>query len=684
MAYDFKQRLKPQGYFDKVDDSFLEVFGLVNGTHDVLINDEGKTVWRKGMTRLGVAGTSVKGIEKAYTWQTSTNSEIALRCPYDGVQVLRDGVWRFVLTGQKINNAFRFKPWWDRAEIKDKLLGVNGTTNVFSWTGGMAEIASWTSTTITKKYAKASTAGNTFTFNAAARTLTQSTATDFITLGFVADQYVTIAGTTSNNGLFKILSVTTNVITFSADSIITNETPAAGALIGVKGRETWAAERFATTGTLTVNINGNIFTYNAGWNTPTLTLTADPSASCSVGLFVFQPFASSAPTGGDFQAGQLIDILEVNLNQAFYSHTQSRNVYIATQTNYLSCAYTGTIRKVGEGGTIFLDNNAVGIAATNELTQISAGTSDIYNVTFEAFSDGTTSGELIRVKKQQTAYGQGAVSQDCFVKIKNGMAYVSQEPTIDFLGNVENLVTQQSKPLSDPIKRLLNRIDRSRVEGLYHKNNLYYLFTNASVMLVYNVEAGFWQPPQTVSGNCMSIIGGVLCVHSNFTDETYTMFTGLTDNGKPISRAVYTNIDTYGNRIENKIYDELYIEVLVNGSATAVQGNLAMGYQGSVGLQPFTFGFNDSDNFVETPQLPSGMGMSAIGQGPLGSMFTDYTLDPEIGPLKKLYKILSTNIQQARTHQMQFFDDKEGSYCEIISFGVNTRLANDNNMDIKE
>lgn len=684
MAYEFKEKILPQGFVDKEDDSLLAIYALVRGSYNTVVNDEGKIASRKGSTRVGDAGTSTQGIKASYTWQTNTNKEIGMRFPYDKVQVLYSGQWKDVGSGFKTQTKFRCRPWWDRTEVKDKLLMVNGTSVVSSWTGGFTEIASWTAGSVTKKYAKQSAVANSFTFNAAGKTLTQISA-DFITLGFVANQSVRITGTTNNNGIFKIKTVAASVITFAASDILTNEVIATTAcIIGVLGRETWAAERFASTGVKTVNIGGVVYTYTAGENTPTLTLTTDPSATSSVGLFVFQPIASNTPTGGDFPVGQLIDVIEVNINQTFYGYTESRNVFLAKQSSFTDCGYNVTVRKAGEGGTIFLDSNCVGIASSKELTQISAGTSDIYNITFESYSDGTTLGETINVKKLETAFGQGSISQDCFVKVKNGIAYISNEPTIDFLGNIENITTLQSKPLSDSIKRLLNGLSLTGANGVYYKNYIIYLLPEANVVIMYDMERGFWQPPQYVGGSSLSVIGGVLYVHSAVTDESYSLFTGLTDNGKPIGFAVFTNIDTYGTRSIKKIHDEIFVEALVNGAANNVRATLACGYQGATFLHPFNFGFNDADRFVEVPALPSGWGSSPIGTQPFGGLFTDPTIDPDIGTLKKIYKISGTNIQQAYTHQMQFTCDELGAYFEIVCYGVNARLADDNSMDIKE
>lgn len=685
MPYEFKEKIKPQGYFDKEDDSLLEYYALVRGSYNSLISDEWKIVSRKGMTLVGAAGTSVQGCKGAYTWLTNTNREIGMRFIYDKVQILYNGAWKDVATGFTTNTKFRCRPWWDRTEIKDKLLMVNGTAAVQSWSGGFTELFSWTATTVTKKYAKAASGGNSFTFDAVNKTITQSTGTDFITLGFAVGQVIRIGSSTSNNGLFTIKTVTANVITLSNIDILVNEV-STSALVGVLGRETWAAERFVTTGGVKkINIGGVVFDYTGGENTPTLTgLSADPSAQASVGLFVYQPFIANTPTGGDFPAGQLIDIIEVNINQAYYGYSQSRNVFLTKQNDFKDCGYNITVRKAGEGGTIFLDSNCVGIAASKELTQISAGLSDIYNVTFDPFSDGTASGEILKVRKLETAYGQGAISADCFVKVKNGMAYISNEPTIDFLGNVEQITTTQAKPLSDPIKRLLNSLVLTDAQGVYFKNYIFYLLPSSNVMLMYDMERGFWQPPQLIGGIALSVIAGSLYVHSAFTDESYKLFSGLTDNGKPINTTAFSNIDTYGKRSARKIYDEVFIEAIVNGAATKVNAALLSGYQGSVFIHNFSFGFNDADNFIEVPALPSGFGTAPFGTLPFGSLFTDPTLDPDIGALRKVYKISSTDIKETFTHQMQLQNDEIGAYFEIVCYGTNARLSNDNNMDIKE
>ena len=201
--YNFAERITPQSYQDKLDDSLLNFYCLVQGSQNVLINDEGKIVKRKGYTRFGQTGTLTQGVKSAGTWKTSSNTEITWRGVYNRFQAFYEGAYRDIAVGYKTNYKFRTDSWWDRTEGKDKFLFVNGETTIKSWTGGMTEIASWTATTITKKYAKESAVANSFVFNAANKTLTQISA-DFLTLGFKVDDKVSVTGSVNNNAVYTI------------------------------------------------------------------------------------------------------------------------------------------------------------------------------------------------------------------------------------------------------------------------------------------------------------------------------------------------------------------------------------------------------------------------------------------------------------------------------------------------
>lgn len=680
---EYKEFYQPTGFYDKIDSSFLPTYGLARGSYNVLINDRGNIATRKGLALFGQEGSQNTGTKSAWTWETSTNSSLSMRTRYDALQVYYEGEYRDILTGLKSQYKMRFSMWWDKAELKDRLLAVNGSDVIYNWTGGMTDIASWTVNSVTKKYAKAASVGNSLTFDATGKTITQATDTDFITLGFTVGATIRVMGTTDNDGVYTINTVTASVITVASTDILVNEvTTSSTAIVGILGRETWANERFTTTGTKTIDIAGTTFTYNAGENTPTLTLTADPSASATVGGFVYQEVQTATPTNGDVPSGFPIDVIYVNLNQAYIGNSKDRQVYLSKQADFSDFGYTITVRLTGEGGTINLDNNLVSIAADDDKVVITAGKSDIHRVSFKSFSDGVSYGEIIEAPKSKTSYGQAAVSQEAFVKIKNGTLYMSQDPTVDYLGNIEMVEGQQGTPMSDSIKRLLNSLDNTDVSGVYAKNNVFFLFPYESVMLIFDTERNFWQPPQIISGSCLSVIDGDVVVHSAITDESYTLFSGLNDNGSPITFSAVTNVLTSGKRSARKVYDEVFVEAFVNGNANDVQCTMASGYKGATSVQTFSIGASDEDRFKETPAIYSGFGSTPFGSNPFGSLFPDLEEDSEIGAVVKIYEVQGTSIIEAFTQQMQFLTDELDAYFEIVSWGFNPKKTSTSLVDI--
>jgi hypothetical protein len=308
-----------------------------------------------------------------------------------------------------------------------------------------------------------------------------------------------------------------------------------------------------------------------------------------------------------------------------------------------------------------------------------AGKSDVHRVTFTNFSDGSASGELFLAPKSKTSYGQASESQEAFVKTKNGILYLSQEPTIDFLNNV----SQEAIPVSDPIKRLVTSLNRTDASGVYTKNNAFFLFPNESIMLIYDIQRQFWQPPQIISGSCLSVDeNGNVLLHSAQTDESFTLFSGMNDNGVSISFSAVTNIFTSGKRSKRKTYDEIFVEVLVNGNTNALSCSMYSGYRGASGIATFTVGAGDDARFVEEPAISSGFGSDPFGSTPFGSLFPDAEEDSEIGAIKKLYEIQGMNRVEAFTQQMQFATDELDAYFEIISWGYNPQATSTSAVDL--
>ena len=162
------------GYATKPDPTNIDPRFLVDGSKNVIINEQEKVSNRNGYTRVGASNTALTAVRSATTWNTSTGTALPMRVYDDELEVYLatiDGVavnaWTRVMSGLDTSNLVRFTTWWDTAETLDLLLFVISDSNIYEWSGLVTTIASATTDTITKNgtdtwaQARAATAGTT-------------------------------------------------------------------------------------------------------------------------------------------------------------------------------------------------------------------------------------------------------------------------------------------------------------------------------------------------------------------------------------------------------------------------------------------------------------------------------------------------------------------------------------------
>ena len=78
---------KIAGYITKPDKTKAPENVLVDGSQNVLINDEDKVSIRGGYSLFGAANTATTPIVSSFTWQTSSGTEISLRGYDDEIEI---------------------------------------------------------------------------------------------------------------------------------------------------------------------------------------------------------------------------------------------------------------------------------------------------------------------------------------------------------------------------------------------------------------------------------------------------------------------------------------------------------------------------------------------------------------------------------------------------------------------
>lgn len=385
-----------------------------------------------------------------------------------------------------------------------------------------------------------------------------------------------------------------------------------------EGTTSWGEERFlvdATLGDTKLRILDDTgtwreFTYTGGETTTTLTgVTPDPTAfSFTAGARVFQSVRTIANKPASDSTAFPNDSIAVLNNQVYVGSLKSATVYMS-KINDLTNFTPSATRLVGEGTSFNLDAPFVGFKVQEDAMYISAGRSQWYQILF-ALSDDNTK-EEVQVKRLKSGTDQGALSQDAIGTIKNSIVFISNEPTLDTLGRIENIDNPQSVAISDPIKVDFDYYDFTGVNLKFYKNNLYIAVPANSVVLVYNLARGFWEAPWTMPAGRLAIIDDKLCLHSNAAPETYQLLTGYNDNSNPvecIARFAYNN---YGERAMIKSFDEWYNEGYIQTNTTLIR-KLYYDYRGIEGIK--TEQLIGTDRQVLSLPGPGGIGKSGLGK----------------------------------------------------------------------
>jgi len=154
---EFKLVSNFNGYITKKDRTNTNARNLVIGSQNVIINDGEKVESRQGFELFGAASATGKKVRSSFVWNTSTGTELPLRLQDDELEVFLttiDGVvvdaWTSIKDAFATDALMQFTTFWSTAEATDLLLFVDGTSNIFEWSGGVTTLASATATTLTK------------------------------------------------------------------------------------------------------------------------------------------------------------------------------------------------------------------------------------------------------------------------------------------------------------------------------------------------------------------------------------------------------------------------------------------------------------------------------------------------------------------------------------------------------
>lgn len=671
------------GYENKRDITNQRPGVLIVGSRNVVSTDGDTVAIRQGYTTLGTENNDLFPVEGSFEWQKLRIGQLALRSFNDTLQFFwsenigGDGEWYDVYTSLT-NPKLSFTTFYSADEEDDQLLFVQGDNDIYVWSGGVATYASATSTTLTlqgtetwveKGFLTASTsiggattqfditnpAGTTFRYTFDGTGTDPNITATSVPVGSTI--YVQAQNfTAGNNGVFVVTGSGANYfeVTNASGVVESNKT------IGTGFIEPFAKQLI---------LDGVTYTYKGGETTTTLTnVTPDPTLGTpTVGDIIVQAVqvrpdlpASGAPFTND--------IIRIFRNQVIIGSYNDRTLYISADGDYSDYSPSSP-RLPGEGASTTLDAAPVDIIIPNdgrdsETFYISAGTDFWFQLNFTLSSDLQNESIVIVPLKSDT--GQAAHNQGAVGFIKNYIAFVSKEPTFDFLGRISDVDTAQSTNISDRIKKDFDAYDFTDCHVRYFKNFSYIALPAESLLLAFNISKNFWEAPWDLPAGRIAVIDGELCIHSNATPSTYKLFQDYNDNGNPINAIARFSYQNWDSRMKYKNYVMATVEGYLT-SNTTMDVTVLQDFEGYNGEPTFIVKGTETNIFATNP-MGYALGKSALGKKKLAG---------EVSPLtKKKFRKYKKNVKQNFFEAAwQFSSNAEDQYWEIISFGGDVTLS---------
>lgn len=468
---------------------------------------------------------------------------------------------------------------------------------------------------------------------------------------------------------------------------ITTFASATSTTLTTTGTKSWAELGFYNGGTRAITINGVSATYSGGEGTTTLTGVSVDFSATAVHTVIFQTVrvtANSAMTGLPTFNNGLIANLK---NQIYIGCFTNNSVYVSKVNNYKDYSFS-TPRLVGEGAILTLDGTPTALIPQEDQLYISAGKSQWYLTSFTLSADLTA--ETLDINPLKTTALQASISQKATTKIKNNIVFISNEPIVNSLGRVANVVlTPQITDLSFPIVNDMNNYDFTDASTFYFKQFMYMAIPKMGLIRVYNMtnpKNDYWEAPLTIPVGGFSEIDGELYGHSYATSESYKLFTGgadratsATDGNPYFCNAVFA-FQNDGIRPKSKSFNRFFSEGYISTNTTLNVGNTFLVPATGKNINQVLI-INGSGKYVLSATNDNSLGKFALGKSPLGGnqVFSPQNaLPPYFAVYKTMPRIPYFSFSPS------FFSYGTNQNWELLAFGTNSSPTSENETDITD
>lgn len=141
------------GYVSSYDKTKVQPNVLVSGSKNVYKKINGNISVRDGLKRRGTADSTISQVSSEYVYRTSWGDQYLMWVANGKLQVeieTATGTYTWFTLMTTSATRWVFDLWWDNTLKKNKVIMVNGSSNIYAWAGGVTQISSTTVNTITK------------------------------------------------------------------------------------------------------------------------------------------------------------------------------------------------------------------------------------------------------------------------------------------------------------------------------------------------------------------------------------------------------------------------------------------------------------------------------------------------------------------------------------------------------
>lgn len=665
----------------------------VRGSYNVYKKINGNIANRPGLKRRGTADDTLAGVNSTYIYNSSWGDIFPLWVANGKLQVeieTATDTYQWVTIATTSQTRWVMDAWWDNTNKKNKVIACNGTSILYSWAGGITQVSSATSSTLTKTGTATWTEDHfeTPTSSAAGSSTTQFDITNpsGTTFRYTYDGTGTdpsISATTCPIGSYVYLNAQNfasgNKGVFVVTGSGSNYFEVTNASGVVESNKTIGTGSIYLSFKNLLTINDTTYGYTGGQATTTLTgVLPDPSA-ITANTYVVSgliPYPNTPATS--YPA----DFLKVVNNRAFVGSYTSQLVYISSSTDFTNYTIPGSIVP-GSPNLLTLDGVGKGITTRQGDALVSFGTNGWVKVTFPTYTNSSgvlleqITPELLPVQSLGAAYAHEFIDTS-----GDNVIYLAQDQQVRYLGNTNNSFFTVFPSLSQEIYTELQEEDFTLGQLNCIGDYIYLTSPNAGKTYIYQarqsidantnvVAERLWYAPFIWSASRVEEISGRVVVFSSQNPQVYYGWDtdqyfddSPSDEELPYNSILAFAYREHGDRTRLKEFDKLFTEGYMS-TGTELNALINYEYMGSGGQNNQVINSDDLQaTFYQTTPQP-------LGQTPLGSQPLGDAIVQADTTLPKFRNIKSLSLKNCFEYQIIYYSSAVNSQWEIETTATN-------------